>query len=643
MEMGLRKFDPPIAKAETMIYQPVKAETMIYQPVKASLSVVIPAKDVEDWIGPTLESVLTQDRLPSEIIVIDDGSADRTADVAQSYGPKVRVISQRNAGLSAARNTGASKAKGDVLLFLDADDVLLPGTIARALSTWERTAPSAAVCVPNHIRASETSRSLAWPPELEARILGRNNLPALLRSNFLLANSFVIKDIWEHFRFDERLLAVEDLDFYARLLIANIPIVMLGEPGVVMAEQRAGSLTSRTRLMRAQRRIAFGNLSTLQGLTFQERVILFRNGLRARVGQLFTKSDTGWRSPPDTIRILHVLLDQPGGGPHHVSLLSHHVKSSAMETFLWATDSSLTRPFASARQIIALRRTIRSADFHIVHAHGVRVAAWVSAAIGGSLSVKKVVTVHGLHSIRRTRGATARVAIWLNRMALSRFDRVIALSHSDRAEISTKHLARAADIRLIEPAIEPGPSATTDRTSDPIKVLWMGRFVQQKDPLAYVRLAAALSPLQADWVMAGDGPLLADAKGLAKELSARIRFLGWQNDPRGLLNGSDIYVSTSLWEGLPLTLLEAAAAGVPLVATDVPGNRDISERGVPIQLVSPEDHVELQGAVERLVSDDKQRNSIGRRTKEAAAAYFDVERMANETRKVYEELLNDPA
>ena len=90
------------------------------------ISVVIPAYNAEQTIGRTLDSVLAQTRAADEIIVVDDGSADASADVIRSYGDKVRLIQQENAGVSVARNAGIEAAAGDWIAFLDGDDEWLP-------------------------------------------------------------------------------------------------------------------------------------------------------------------------------------------------------------------------------------------------------------------------------------------------------------------------------------------------------------------------------------------------------------------------------------------------------------------------------------------------------------------------------------
>jgi len=90
------------------------------------ISAVIPAYDAEKHIARAIDSVLAQTRPADEIIVIDDGSSDATAKVVRSYGDKVILVQQKNAGVSVARNTGIEAVTGDWIAFLGADDEWLP-------------------------------------------------------------------------------------------------------------------------------------------------------------------------------------------------------------------------------------------------------------------------------------------------------------------------------------------------------------------------------------------------------------------------------------------------------------------------------------------------------------------------------------
>lgn len=88
-----------------------------------TISAIIPVHNGERYVAEALQSVLEQSRPPDEIIVVDDGSTDGTAAVVREFGAEVRCIHQSQAGQGAARNRGVSLCQGDLLSFLDADDL----------------------------------------------------------------------------------------------------------------------------------------------------------------------------------------------------------------------------------------------------------------------------------------------------------------------------------------------------------------------------------------------------------------------------------------------------------------------------------------------------------------------------------------
>jgi glycosyltransferase involved in cell wall biosynthesis len=109
------------------------------------VSVVIPCYKQAQFLGYAIESVLNQTVQSHEIIVVDDGSPDETEAVATRY-PTVRYVRQTNQGLSAARNTGLRHSRGAFLVFLDADDRLLPSHLRVSLKAFHRRPEAAFVC-----------------------------------------------------------------------------------------------------------------------------------------------------------------------------------------------------------------------------------------------------------------------------------------------------------------------------------------------------------------------------------------------------------------------------------------------------------------------------------------------------------------
>jgi glycosyltransferase involved in cell wall biosynthesis len=102
-----------------------------------TVSVVIPAYNAEAYLREALDSVFAQTRPPDEVVVVDDGSNDRTSEVAASYGDRVRLLRQPNRGEAAARNAGVLAARGALIAFLDADDTWLPRYLESQLGVYE--------------------------------------------------------------------------------------------------------------------------------------------------------------------------------------------------------------------------------------------------------------------------------------------------------------------------------------------------------------------------------------------------------------------------------------------------------------------------------------------------------------------------
>ena len=103
--------------------------------MKPLVSIIIPAYNAQTWISQTIQSALSQTWPEKEIIVVDDGSTDRTLDTAKRFqSGNVRVISQENRGASSARNAGYHRSQGDFIQWLDADDVLAPEKIEKQIA-----------------------------------------------------------------------------------------------------------------------------------------------------------------------------------------------------------------------------------------------------------------------------------------------------------------------------------------------------------------------------------------------------------------------------------------------------------------------------------------------------------------------------
>jgi glycosyltransferase involved in cell wall biosynthesis len=167
--------------------------------------------------------------------------------------------------------------------------------------------------------------------------------------------------------------------------------------------------------------------------------------------------------------------------------------------------------------------------------------------------------------------------------------------------------------------------------------LAVGRLEEQKD---YPNMLTSFSKMLEHHrlLIVGEGPLLASLQELSKSLGveARVSFLGRRTDVADLMNAADAYLMSSAYEGLPMVLLEAAASELPMVATNVGGNREIILEGQNGYLVKAHDSDALASAMQRFAALElSQRQVMGKVAREHVIATYDLDRVVDQWEGLY--------
>ena len=214
------------------------------------ISAVIPAYNAEKYITRAIDSVLNQIRPVDEIIIVDDGSTDNTAEVIKRYGDKVQCIYQENAGVSAARNTGIKAAATDWIAFLDADDEWLPERIQLQVELLKRNSDLVWVSG-NYIRCL-CDENLSRPHVSESAAMDalngtdcfENFFAAYRKSIWGCTDTMLIKKsvLEEMELFREDLRKMEDIDLFWKIARSHPKIGYVSQPIAIYHLEVAGSL-----------------------------------------------------------------------------------------------------------------------------------------------------------------------------------------------------------------------------------------------------------------------------------------------------------------------------------------------------------------------------------------------------------------
>ena len=320
-------------------------------------------------------------------------------------------------------------------------------------------------------------------------------------------------------------------------------------------------------------------------------------------------------------------------------------------------------PFQDVRALWAIYRAFRRWRPDIVHTHQAkagslgRFAALAYNRTRGSAARARLIhTYHG-HVFEGYFGSPAtRVFLAVERWLGKRTDAVIAISPQVAQDIvKTYGIASEAQLSLIPLgfnldrllAVSAGDRerarASFEIPGDAVVVTTVGRLTAIKQHTLFLDMADRLAKRSDRFVflIAGDGELRAALQARADELGlgSRVRFLGWRGDLETLYGATDVFVLTSRNEGTPVALIEAMAAGVASVSTDVGGVRDVVTAPDLGSLVPFGDAAALADAVGELADAPGRRADIGRAARASVRGRFHASRLLDDIKSLYWQLL----
>ena len=300
----------------------------------------------------------------------------------------------------------------------------------------------------------------------------------------------------------------------------------------------------------------------------------------------------------------------------------------------------------AVKQLAGLRRLMRQEKIDILHAHD-----FYSSFIGGAAA--RLSGVRVIASQRHLKLSDRRVHKWGTRMIHRLANRILVNSEAIREHIIDHEGAQPGKIVVIRNGVSPVISNTNARRelgrdlgldTNAAIVGIVARLQEVKGHRFFIEAAAEVlrSRSGAHFVLVGDGPLRTEIEQQAAELGItdHVRLLGDRSDVSRLIAGFDLLVLASLHEGLPNAVMEAMAAGVPVVATSVGGTKELIADGETGYLAPPADSSALAERILFALGDEEHREGIVSTARRRITSAFGIERMVDSVETLYDELMN---
>ena len=302
-------------------------------------------------------------------------------------------------------------------------------------------------------------------------------------------------------------------------------------------------------------------------------------------------------------------------------------------------------PMADFRAFFSLVAMIRRERPDVVHTHTAK--AGVLGRLATILSGNKALRIHTFHGHLLHgyfAGWKVKLVIAIEKFLATKTDVLIAVGNQVKDDLLAAGIGSADQYKVFFPGL-PAPAEIDQQVArknlglDPhtIYCTFVGRLTQIKRPDRLLDVAAACVARDLDlhFLIAGEGELFESSKARAERENLPVTFLGWRSDIDQLFAASDMAILTSDNEGIPLTLIQAAFAGIPIVATKVGSIADIVVDGETGFLTAPQAGA-MASALSALVTDEELRFELGSLGKVHALRYFSLEKSLADHSSLYE-------
>lgn len=336
---------------------------------------------------------------------------------------------------------------------------------------------------------------------------------------------------------------------------------------------------------------------------------------------------------------------KPGG------LLVKKLKEKGIKVYEISSFRREISPINDFKTLISLYRLIKKGKYDIVHCHSTKagILGRIAAKLAG---VRKVYfTAHGWGFFNLEEyGWAQKLLIFLERITARFSTKIICVSENTKQEGLKKNIAKEEKFLVIRNGISFKANSAKEKVREKLKVEkkdiifgMVGRFAYPKDPLFFIKVANEIvkNYPQAKFILVGGGPLFEKCQNFVKEnkLENNVFLLGEKNpqDTQELLISFDVFILISKFEGLPITIIEAMFAGLPIISSNVGGINELVKDKENGFLVKTDDLNEIIEKIIYLIKNPQERKNMGKKSLTIAKENFSLDKMVKSYEKLYQE------
>lgn len=633
------------------------------EPSMPLISVVIPFYNLADTISDTLYSLESQTFRDFETIIVDDGSNDpgsikKLVDIKKASPIKLRIIHQENQGVAAARNNGISHARGRYIICLDSDDMLDRTFIEKCTMVLETTPDISLVTTQMEVFGvvNEPFRHALYNPL------------TLYTDNMVITAAEFSKQAWETTGGYKSKIGYEDWEYWLNL-------AEHGFFGKTLPEPLFKYRTSMQSRYVEDKDVHWKNIKSIRSLhpQYKKTVKKLQAQIRNTVqlvepaDAFINMSESSQYSEMDTHRS-NILITIPwmtfGGAETLIYNYCREIKDKFNLSFATGQESEHEWEYKFREitpNIYHLASLFNDPQTHMEF-------------ISNYIKTRNIDVLHAIHNgftftmmpeLKR-RHPNLKIILTLFNDRVPEYvqgaveyqeyiDRYVSDNSAVARSLGDK-LAPGAEITVIPNGIDAYNefnSTLFDRVKErsllgikekDISVFFVGRLSEEKNPDVFVRAANTLAGSSKyehiKFFIIGDGPMRHEVEKLIKENhNENIKYLGYQSEVARYLSSADIFVLPSKIEGFPLSILEAMAMGVAVIASDVGAISEVLKSDTDGYVVKPGSSEEIVSIIKNLADSEAKLKSVKNKAHAKVEKKYSNRILGVNYRKLYEEVI----